>query len=592
MRDFNERDARGRSLLYVAARAADPAAVKRALILVNAETASARTVSGKTALFAAARGGCREIVEILAKRADADPNARTRDGRTALWTACYHGHVEAAAALVANGADPSVPDASGRTPLLAACATGSGTCARFLLSGACDMPRRVDAEAREASAGCSPLFAACVDGDASTVTSLLCAGAKVDAENKHGRTPLMAAAMCAHADVVLALMCRGADPNRADEGGETALHLAAANIYAGDDDARGPGCRQIVEMLAKRADADARDERGFTPLLTACWHGNAAAVETLIRTIAPRRLNLDASTDAGRSPLHAACWRGGFSCAAALLDAGADLDARDDDGRAALWAAARAGDEQCVRLCLERGADASGRDEFGRTALHAAAFADDYPCVAALLAHGADARACDRDGNVPIDVLMDADDAMDDERFLKSPVVAALREPLDGVVAARAAHESRLNRVAHDALVASRRAAAAAKDDGTLDGTLDARAVARVGALMDEAAGAWTEARDAARSRRLATGARGRRRTRAPGSKDPPSENAVRALAAVADAAREACVDAIEEAFGVESPKTGSAPASGRASRASVSERLEVVSRRASACAGAMDVEE
>ena len=98
----------------------------------------------------------------------------------------------------------------------------------------------------------------------------------MDAENKHGRTPLMAAAMCAHADVVLALMCRGADPNRADEGGETALHLAAANIYAGDDGARGPGCRQIVEMLAKRADADARDERGFTPLLTACWHATSA----------------------------------------------------------------------------------------------------------------------------------------------------------------------------------------------------------------------------------------------------------------------------------------------------------------------------
>ena len=166
----------------------------------------------------------------------------------------------------------------------------------------------------------------------------------------------MAAAMCAHADVVLALMCRGADPNRADEGGETALHLAAE--YAGDrggDSPRG-GCREIVEILAKRADADARDARGFAPLLTACWNGNDAAVETLIRTYTPRRLNLDASTDAGRSPLHAACWRGGFQRAAALLDAGADLDARDADGRAALWAAARAGDERCVRLCLESGA--------------------------------------------------------------------------------------------------------------------------------------------------------------------------------------------------------------------------------------------
>lgn len=244
MRDFNETDARGRSLLYVAARAADPAAVKRALVLVNAETASARTASGKTALFAAARGGCREIVEILAKRADADPNARANDGRTALWTACYHGHVEASIALVLHGADPSVPDACGRTPLLAACATGSDACARFLLSGACDMPRRVDAEVKEASAGCSPLFAACVDGDVSTVTSLLCAGAKVDAENKHGRTPLMAAAMCAHKHVVLALMCRGADPNRADEGGETALHLACSENYGGNCSGSGGGCRE------------------------------------------------------------------------------------------------------------------------------------------------------------------------------------------------------------------------------------------------------------------------------------------------------------------------------------------------------------
>ena len=67
----------------------------------------------------------------------------------------------------------------------------------------------------------------------------------------------------------------------------------------------------------------------------------------------------------------------------------------------------------------------------------------------------------------------------------------------------------------------------------------------------------------------------------------------MRALAAVADAAREACVDAIEEVFGAESSNMSrSAPASGRASRASVSERLEVVSRRVSACVGAMDVEE
>ena len=75
-------------------------------------------------------------------------------------------------------------------------------------------------------------------------------------------------------------------------------------------------------------------------------------------------------------------------------------------------------------------------------------------------------------------------------------MVAARASERDGVVAARSAHESRLNRVAHDALVAARRTKAA-EDDGTLDGTLDPHAIAGVGALMDEAARAWTECRDA-----------------------------------------------------------------------------------------------
>ena len=52
--------------------------------------------------------------------------------------------------------------------------------------------------------------------------------------------------------------------------------------------------------------------------------------------------------------------------------------------------------------------------------------------------------------------------------------------------------------------------------------------------------------RDAARVRCQATGKRGRRRTRAPGSKDPPSENAVLALASVADVRRVACRGALE----------------------------------------------
>ena len=96
--------------------------------------------------------------------------------------------------------------------------------------------------------------------------------------------------------------------------------------------------------------------------------------------------------------------------------------------------------------------------------------------------------------------------------------------------------------------------------------------------------------RDAARVRCQATGKRGRRRTRAPGSKDPPSENAVLALASVADVRRVACrgaleglharlvpgraVDAVSAVLG-----GGRSSSSARRSRASVSSRLSAVSR-------------
>ena len=96
--------------------------------------------------------------------------------------------------------------------------------------------------------------------------------------------------------------------------------------------------------------------------------------------------------------------------------------------------------------------------------------------------------------------------------------------------------------------------------------------------------------RDAARVRCQATGKWGRRRTRAPGSKDPPSENAVLALASVADVRRVACRGALEGLHARLVPGRAVDAVSGvgggsltssaaRRSRASVSSRLSAVSR-------------
>ncbi|WP_103540508.1 ankyrin repeat domain-containing protein [Streptomyces sp. SM1] len=86
-------------------------------------------------------------------------------------------------------------------------------------------PERSDGE------GATPLYAACVDGDAEIARLLLAAGASPDTESgglgSEG-TPLCAAACWGHTGAVRALPAYGADPNlREDRGtGRTPLEWA------------------------------------------------------------------------------------------------------------------------------------------------------------------------------------------------------------------------------------------------------------------------------------------------------------------------------------------------------------------------------
>jgi ankyrin repeat protein len=73
-----------------------------------------------------------------------------------------------------------------------------------------------------------PIVDAAWDGDATEVTRLLDAGARVGVRGPDGWTPLLAAAAAGHAGVVEVLLARGADPNQAAPDGLTPL--AAARI--------------------------------------------------------------------------------------------------------------------------------------------------------------------------------------------------------------------------------------------------------------------------------------------------------------------------------------------------------------------------
>ncbi|MFE6822758.1 ankyrin repeat domain-containing protein [Streptomyces sp. NPDC057690] len=114
--------------------------------------------------------------------------------------------------------------------LLSAVMFESGTQVDLLLRAGAD-PSAADAE------GTTPLYAACVQGNADTARRLLEAGAPPDVESAGlgaEGTPLCAAACWGHIDTVRILLAHGADPNlREDHGtGLSPLGWATAGTHA------------------------------------------------------------------------------------------------------------------------------------------------------------------------------------------------------------------------------------------------------------------------------------------------------------------------------------------------------------------------
>jgi len=423
VRDVNETDERGRTLLYVACRKGDARFARRALELSSGDTVNFTNVAGKHALYAAAAGGDEHVVELVIK-AGAALEKKDRQGRSPLWAACYHLRPSAVARLLCLGADPSARDGDGTTPLIAAAAAEGGggernargekraaleRRARETVTAALTFsdPDALDLEHREWLTGCTALWAACASGSVGVALELIAAGADVDARNAHGRTPLLAAALGGHCEIALALVAAGADIDAADDEGETPLYAAAfenhpatvaalvaagADVDGGEPETKPASSGSFDEKRLAEGDEEndaaagnvsssreTRTRAGLTPeeketpspkrfagrhppLVGACWRGNAAAVAAMLADGPGRRPDLERVTSDGRTALAASCWRGNHACARLLLAAGAEVDHADADGRTALWAAARAGDATSVRLCVERGGDVDRKD--------------------------------------------------------------------------------------------------------------------------------------------------------------------------------------------------------------------------------------
>lgn len=151
-------------------------------------------------------------------------------------------------------------------------------------------------------------------------------------------------------------------------GGQTALHLLGALVKPGE---------RTAELLAMARsligghglDPDARDDRGWTPLLRAAFRGHAGLVDWLIG-----RADINATTKDGWTALHLAALEGHTAVMHRLLeDHGfTGLDARTEDGRHALHIAVASQRVEAVRLLLAEPVDPDVEDKLAQTPLHRA----------------------------------------------------------------------------------------------------------------------------------------------------------------------------------------------------------------------------
>jgi ankyrin repeat protein len=261
-------------------------------------------------LFEVVRSGNAEAVRALAS-AGVDPNAKGRDGKTALMLAAEMGRAGAVQVLLESGAKPDVQTLQGTTAL--------GLAAR--------------------------------NHHGETVRLLLRAGASPKLKDTHGVTALMETT---DANTARALIRGGAEVNAADDKGLTPMmRLIAAESSRSPSGARA---ETLQSLLTAGANVRARDREGRTALIWAIKGTPSSKSDpALIAMLIEAGSELEAHDREGGTPLVYAAVRGDTKSARLLVDAGADVNARMGN-LSSIDIALRYGHSEIVTLLLRAGA--------------------------------------------------------------------------------------------------------------------------------------------------------------------------------------------------------------------------------------------
>lgn len=291
------------------------------------------------------------------------------------------------------------------------------------------LKQHVDVDAPQAD-GTTALDWAVRRDDLDTADLLIRSGANPKAANRYGITPLYLACVNGNAAMIGKLIGAGADPNSANPGGETALMTASRT-----------GNRDAVRILLDHgAKVNEREGvRGQTALMWAVLENHTEAVKLLLehgagvnastKVTVPEGETMIArpgqasgagvarqralpSASGSMTALLFAAREGNLDMARILVDAKAAINQASANGTTPLLVAIVNNHIQLAMFLAERGADPNRGDFYGRTPLLAAvdrrnpmrALTYTYPdarpdpgdpleLIQSLLAHGADPNA-------------------------------------------------------------------------------------------------------------------------------------------------------------------------------------------------------
>ncbi|KAF5655292.1 ankyrin protein [Fusarium sp. NRRL 25303] len=328
-----------------------------------------------------------DITEGLLPNIDASGSSRTP-----LSWACENGHFGIAKVLVERDAQPVDTVEAAYSPLMLASKNGHIDVARWLVDHGADIHKKYKKE--------SAIWLASSNGYAELVELLLDAGADLNTCGVNDAPILCPAAERGHEKVVKLLLKRKADVEAQDNRGKTPLHLTAQK----------EGSEAIIKaLLSYGADIEARDDNDRTPLhLAAQKEGSQAIIEALLSY----RADIEARDDNGRTPLVLAVIKASINEIGFLIRQGADLTAQEKDGETCLHAAMRRyiPSLDIVRLLLENGAKADARTERGQTCLHTLAHQGEITTytsdiIQLITSRGIDINDNDNHGNTPLHLV-------------------------------------------------------------------------------------------------------------------------------------------------------------------------------------------